>query len=263
MLVSSHLWPESPKLHTSLFVRLNFTVKRPRQPVIATTAAGPSRPSRLFFINDKSSGFRFLVDIGAEVSVIPPLRRHRLKPSQFSLQAANSTTISTYGQRSLTLDLGLRRRFQWVFIEADVKSPIIGADFLSSFGLTVDVRHRRLIDTTIQLFAIATLTTDRGSQFQSSLFREFTRLLGCAHITTTAYHPASNGLVKRLHRQLKSALMSQTESAIWSVNLPLVLLGIRSSVKEDIQCTAAELVYGTPSVATFRFAANRVFRNYK
>ncbi|BHF61101.1 hypothetical protein SprV_0100407200 [Sparganum proliferum] len=92
----------------------------------------------------------------------------------------------------------------------------------------------------------ATLTTDRGSQFQSSLFREFTRLLGCAHITTTAYHPASNGLVERPHRQLKSALMSQTESATWSVNLPLVLLGNRSSVKEDIQCTAAELVYGTP-----------------
>nr|VZI38454.1 unnamed protein product [Spirometra erinaceieuropaei] len=128
--------------------------KRPRQPVMATTAAGPSRPSRLFYIDDKSSGLRFLVDTGAEVSVIPPLRRHRLKPSQFSLQAANSTTISTYGQRSLTLDLGLRRRFQWVFIEADVKSPIIGADFLSSFGLTVDVRHRRLSDTTTQLFTI-------------------------------------------------------------------------------------------------------------
>nr|VZH94564.1 unnamed protein product [Spirometra erinaceieuropaei] len=92
----------------------------------------------------------------------------------------------------------------------------------------------------------ATRTTDRGSQFQSSLFHEFTRLLGCAHITTTAYHPASNGLVERLHRQLKSALMSQTQSATWSVNLPLVLLGIRSSVKQDIQCTATELVYGTP-----------------
>ncbi|BHF85615.1 hypothetical protein SprV_1002878400 [Sparganum proliferum] len=92
----------------------------------------------------------------------------------------------------------------------------------------------------------ATLTTDRGSQFQSSLFREFTRLLGCAHIATTAYHPASNGLVERLHRQLKSALVFQTELATWSVNLPLALLGIRSSVKEDIQCTVAELVYGTP-----------------
>ncbi|BHF69239.1 hypothetical protein SprV_0301228200 [Sparganum proliferum] len=77
-------------------------------------------------------------------------------------------------------------------------------------------------------------------------YYKFTKLLGRAHITTTAYHPASNGFVECLHHQLKSALMSQTESATRSVNLPLVLLGIRSSVKEDIQRTAAGLVYGTP-----------------
>ena len=31
----------------------------------------------------------------------------------------------------------------------------------------------------------------------------------------------------------------------WTKNLPLVLLGIWSSLKEDVGCTAAELVYGT------------------
>jgi hypothetical protein len=31
----------------------------------------------------------------------------------------------------------------------------------------------------------------------------------------------------------------------WTQALPLVLLGIQTSMKEDIGCTAAELVYGT------------------
>ncbi|TNN12841.1 hypothetical protein EWB00_003366, partial [Schistosoma japonicum] len=31
----------------------------------------------------------------------------------------------------------------------------------------------------------------------------------------------------------------------WIDALPLVLLGIRSTVKEDVRCSVAELVYGT------------------
>ncbi|BHF67784.1 hypothetical protein SprV_0301081300 [Sparganum proliferum] len=184
-------------------MRSLLAVKRPRQPVMATTAAGPSRPSRLFYINDKSSGLRFLVDTGAEVSVIPLLRRHRLKPSQFSLQAANSTTISTYGQRSLTLDLGLRRRFQWVFIEADVKSPIIGADFLSSFGLTVHVRYRRLIDTTTQLFAIGTISSERSVGIHltipstpfADILKDYPSITKPCHFAETVQHGVKHHIV--------------------------------------------------------------------
>ncbi|VDL99638.1 unnamed protein product [Schistocephalus solidus] len=43
-----------------------------------TAAAGQTRPSRLFYITDKSSGLRFIVDTTAEVSVIPIPRRHQL-----------------------------------------------------------------------------------------------------------------------------------------------------------------------------------------
>ena len=109
-------------------------------------------PSRLFYINDRSSGLRFLVDTGAEVSVIPPSRAKRTHQQEhFSLQAVNSTKIATYGTCSITLDLGLCHTYRWVFILADVKKPILGADFIRNFGLLVDVKNYRLLDTMTQL----------------------------------------------------------------------------------------------------------------
>nr|VZH96035.1 unnamed protein product [Spirometra erinaceieuropaei] len=70
---------ESTQVHPSLHIPAGLnTGKRPRQPVTVTATAGQSRPSRLFYISDKSSDPRFLVDTGAEISAIPPPRRHHL-----------------------------------------------------------------------------------------------------------------------------------------------------------------------------------------
>ncbi|GFV94621.1 uncharacterized protein TNCV_3826881 [Trichonephila clavipes] len=62
---------------------------------------------------------------------------------------------------------------------------------------------------------------------------------------TTSYHPCSNGMIERVHRQFKASLMFHTNSS-WFEALPVVILGIRSVFKEDLQSSSAELVYGEP-----------------
>ena len=135
--------------------------KREGQYVEATDVTGLNS-SRLFHITDRHSGLRFLIDTGAQVSVIPPSPADRNTPSTLTLQAVNNTRIRTYGTRSLSLNLGLRRTFRWVFVVADVANPILGADFLQHFSLVVDLRHRRLID------ALTTLTVQGLLSSQTS-----------------------------------------------------------------------------------------------
>jgi hypothetical protein len=60
----------------------------------------------------------------------------------------------------------------------------------------------------------ATITSNRGAQFTSALWAGLL-LLNIQHSPTTAYHPQSNGLVKRFHRRLKDALWSRAAAADW------------------------------------------------
>lgn len=106
--------------------------------------------SRLF-VTDKSTSISFLIDTGADLSIIPPNSKECKNISEYKLYAANGTTIKTYGSKLMTINLGLRREFQWPFLIADVTKPIIGADFLQYYDLAVDLRRKRLIDNVTQL----------------------------------------------------------------------------------------------------------------
>ncbi len=62
-----------------------------------------------------------------------------------------------------------------------------------------------------------------------------------AYSRTTSYHPQTNGMVERFHQQLKA----QPNPDAWMIWLPLILLGIRTAIKADLNAIVSELVYGT------------------
>ena len=90
------------------------------------------------------------------------------------------------------------------------------------------------------------MTSDRGAQFTSALWANMSETLGVQLNTTTAYHPESNGMVERMHRQLKESLKARLAGPDWHAQLPWTLLGMRATWKQDLGASPAELVYGAP-----------------
>ncbi len=128
---------------------------------MATSVTGQDRSH----ITNKANSLRFLVDTGAEVSIIPPCGKDLANPSPLTPQAVNNTTIPI---RSLTLNLGLCRPFYWVFVIANIKTPILGADFLRHYGLLVDMSSNRFIDTLTSL-QVQVIMSSEPSIFPSLL----------------------------------------------------------------------------------------------
>ena len=87
------------------------------------------------------------------------------------------------------------------------------------------------------------MSSDRGSQFTSTLWNEIAHQLGVKLHHTTAYHPQSIGLV----------LKARLQGPSWTDKLPWVLLGLRTVPKGGIGSSAAELVYGTPLTVPGQF----------
>lgn len=77
--------------------------------------------------------------------------------------------------------------------------------------------------------------------------------MGVRHNTTTAFHPHSNGMVERFHKQLNNSLCSRWASSSWFQHLPWVLSGLHSVPREDSTTSSVEAVYGSDLVLPNQF----------
>ena len=95
---------------------------------------------------DHITGTAYFIDTGADVSVFPisASERKTLTPTQ-PLSAANNTSIKTWGKWKLSMTLGGNKRFVHDFHLADVKRPILGADFFINHGYIIHLKGKRLL----------------------------------------------------------------------------------------------------------------------
>ena len=99
----------------------------------------------LLVVHNNISGLTLLIDTGAEVSVFPPTSRDVNLNKTQQLTGPDGKQIATFGTRIVTFRLG-DNQYNWNFIFAAVKRPLIGADFLRKKGILVDLKIKKLLD---------------------------------------------------------------------------------------------------------------------
>ena len=113
-------------------------------------------------------------------------------------------------------------------------------------SITAETCARAFISTWVSQFGVpALLTSDRGAQFTSSVWSVVCSVLGISRIRTNSFLPQSNGMIEHFHHSLKSSLKARLASSNWVAHLPLVMLGLWSSQKDNSRFSPAEAVYGS------------------
>jgi transposase InsO family protein len=90
------------------------------------------------------------------------------------------------------------------------------------------------------------IVSDRGSAFRSDLFKNLAYFAGYDLKPTTAYHPQTNGLVEREHKNLKQYMRAycMRDQTQWDLLLSSFTFACNSICKDRLSYPPAFLVYG-------------------
>ncbi len=103
----------------------------------------------------------------------------------------------------------------------------------------------RLLDILARHGLPRVILSDQGSQFTGALMQSVCKMLEIESITTTPYHPQSNGAVERFHGTLVPMLRKAiTKQLDWPKYLPMCLFAVRCSPNRSTGHSPFELLLG-------------------
>ena len=130
---------------------------------------------------------------------------------------------------------------------------VIG-DYFSKFAVSVPLLNmtaetvsQALVDNWICYFGVPSeIHTDKGSNFESLVFREMCKLLGIDKTRTTTMRPQSDGFVERLNRTIGDSLncVIFENPFSWDQLVKSCTFAYNSSVQESTGQTPAKMVFG-------------------
>lgn len=112
------------------------------------------------------------------------------------------------------------------------------------------ITARTVVEALVQFFTRYGLPkeiqSDQGSNFMSGIFKQVMKELGIKQLTSSAYHPQSQGALERYHQTLKTMLRAYCLEypEDWDKGVLFVVFATRDAPNESTGFTPFELVYG-------------------
>lgn len=129
-------------------------------------------------------------------------------------------------------------------------------DYFSKFPMLIPLKAtdaksvaKKLISHWISMFgAPFVIHSDRGTNFESELFRELCYVFGIKKTRTSPYYPQADVLVERLFRTVKPMIAATIKDSRnrtdWEDALPIVEMGLRCSFQSTTGISPFEVIYG-------------------
>ncbi|KAK0425627.1 hypothetical protein QR680_009293 [Steinernema hermaphroditum] len=150
--------------------------------------------------------------------------------------------FSMYGIDLISLPITPRKnRYAVVAVDYFSKFPIAKAIPGKSSALIAEF----LITDVISVFGMPkVIISDQGTEF-AGVTKELADRMGIDRRVSTPYHSQTNGLVERMNRTIKDLLVKSLEKRVdWHIQLPLILMSIRSHTTRATGYSSFELVTG-------------------
>ena len=138
------------------------------------------------------------------------------------------------------------------------KYAIVAIDYLTKWaetgalktGTAVDVAQFMIDKIILRHGCPHTIISDRGKCFLAGVTQELLQMLETNHLTTTSYHPQTNGLCERLNHTLADMLSMYVNSdqKNWDEILPFVTFAYNTSKQDSTGYNPFYLIYGREAV---------------